>query len=69
MIEYSLDGGASWMIIDDDTNNDKVKHWDDMCDFHTIDTDEAMIRITSLDYPYVYDVSDEFTIDHASECE
>ncbi|WPD24395.1 MAG: hypothetical protein SD837_07480 [Candidatus Electrothrix scaldis] len=29
----------------------------------------AFIRITSLDYPYIYDVSDEFTIDHAKECE
>jgi len=68
-IEYSLDGGASWLIIDDDTNNDKVKHWDDMCDFHTVDTDNAYIRITSLDYPGVVAVSGEFEIDHAKGCE
>ncbi|WP_417911823.1 CARDB domain-containing protein [Candidatus Electronema sp. TJ] len=67
-IEYSLDGGATWLLIDDNTTNDEVKHWDDMCDFHTVDTDDAMLRITSLEHPYVYDVSDEFTIDHAAEC-
>ncbi len=68
-IEYSLDGGATWLLIDDNTTNDEVKHWDDMCEYRTVDTDDAMIRITSLEYPYVYDVSDEFTIDHAAECE
>lgn len=68
-VEYSLDGGATWLLIDDETTNDGKKHWEDMCDFHTIDTHHAYIRVTSLEYPYVYDVSDEFSIDHAKECE
>ncbi|MCW5205586.1 hypothetical protein VU08_01455 [Desulfobulbus sp. F5] len=68
MVEYSLDGGATWLLIDDETTNDGKKHWEDMCDFHTIDTHNAYIRVTSRDYPYVYDVSDEFSIDHAKEC-
>jgi hypothetical protein len=68
MVEYSLDGGATWLLIDDETTNDGKKHWEDMCDFHTIDTHHAYIRVTSRDYPYVYDVSDEFSIDHAKEC-
>ncbi len=68
-VEYSLDGGATWLLIDDETTNDGKKHWEDMCDYHTVDTHHAYIRVTSLEYPYVYDVSDEFTIDHAAECE
>ncbi|XOF33475.1 MAG: CHAP domain-containing protein [Candidatus Electrothrix sp. YB6] len=69
MVEYSLDGGATWRLIDDETTNDGKKHWEDMCDYHTIDTHHAYIRVTSLEYPYVYDISDEFAIDHAKECE
>jgi hypothetical protein len=67
-IEYSLDGGATWLLIDDSTTNDEKKHWEDMCDFHTIDTDNAMIRVTSLEYPEVSDVSGECTIYDAKEC-
>jgi hypothetical protein len=67
-IEYSLDGGKTWDLVDDTAVNDGGKYWD-MCDSHTIDTDHAYIRITSLKYPYVYDDSDEFTIDHAKGCE
>jgi hypothetical protein len=68
-VEYSLDGGATWLLIDDSTTNDEKKHWEDMCDFHTVDTHHAYIRITSLEYPGVVAVSDEFSIDHAAECE
>uniref|UniRef100_UPI004056B434 CARDB domain-containing protein n=1 Tax=Candidatus Electronema sp. TaxID=2698783 RepID=UPI004056B434 len=67
-VEYSLDGGATWLLIDDSTTNDEKKHWEDMCDFHTVDTHHAYIRITSLEYPGVVAVSDEFSIDHAAEC-
>uniref|UniRef100_UPI004057537F CARDB domain-containing protein n=1 Tax=Candidatus Electronema sp. TaxID=2698783 RepID=UPI004057537F len=66
-IEYSLDGGKTWDLVDDTAVNDGGKYWD-MCEFHTEDTDDAFIRVTSLKYPYVYDDSDEFTIDHAKEC-
>ncbi len=68
-IEYSLDGGATWLLVTDSTDNDGRKYWEDMCDYHTIDTHHAFVRITSVEYPYVYDVSDEFSIDHAAECE
>lgn len=67
-VEYSLDGGKTWDLVDDTAVNDGGKYWD-MCDSHTEDTDHAYIRITSLKYPYIYDDSDEFTIDHAKECE
>lgn len=68
-IEYSLDGGATWLLVTDSTDNDGRKYWRDMCDYHTVDTHHAFVRITSLEYPYVYDISDEFSIDHAKECE
>lgn len=32
------------------------------------DSHSEWVRITSVEYPYVYDVSDEFLIDHAKEC-
>ncbi|MCI5163358.1 MAG: hypothetical protein D3917_15330 [Candidatus Electrothrix sp. AX5] len=67
-IEYSLDGGDSWRLLDDTAVNDGGKYWD-MCDFHTVDTDDGYIRITSLTYPNVVGLSDEFDIDHAKECE
>ncbi|WP_417908944.1 peptidoglycan DD-metalloendopeptidase family protein [Candidatus Electronema sp. PJ] len=67
-IEYSLDDGATWLTIADNTTNDGKKHWHDMCDFHTVDTHHAYVRITSLDYPGVVAVSEEFSIDHAAEC-
>ncbi|WPD24526.1 MAG: CARDB domain-containing protein [Candidatus Electrothrix scaldis] len=68
-IEYSLDGGATWLLVTDETSNDGRKYWRDMCDYHTVDTHHAFVRITSVEYPYVYDISDEFSIDHAKECE
>ena len=68
-IEYSLDGGATWLLVTDETDNDGRKYWRDMCDYHTVDTHHAFVRITSVEYPYVYDISDEFSIDHAKECE
>jgi hypothetical protein len=67
-VEYSLDGGATWLLIDDETTNDGKKHWEDMCDFYTIDTHHAYIRVTSLEYPDATDISDEFSIDHARGC-
>ena len=68
MIEYSLDGGQSWMLVDDTAVNDGGKFWD-MCSFKTEDTDDAFIKITLIANPSIYDLSDEFTIDHAKECE
>lgn len=66
-IEYSLDNGRTWMVIDDETSNDGKKQWY-MCEYQTVDTDDAYIKITSLDYPNVVAISDEFEIDHAKEC-
>ena len=67
-IEYSHDGGRTSRLLDDTAVNDGGKFWE-MCEFHTVDTDDAYIRITSLSYPDVVGISDEFVIDHAKGCE
>jgi hypothetical protein len=67
-IEYSLNGGSSWNTIEESTTNDGGRYWE-MCDFHTINTSHAYIRITSVEHPSVTDTSDEFTIDYAAGCQ
>lgn len=67
-VEYSLDGGESWMLVDDTAVNDGGKYWD-MCNSKTEDSDDAFIKITLIANLSIYDLSDEFTIDHAKECE
>ncbi|MFA5352815.1 MAG: CHAP domain-containing protein [Thermodesulfovibrionales bacterium] len=67
-IEYSMDGGASWRTIESSTSNDGGKYWK-MCGYKTTDSNNSFIRITSIQYPNVFGVSQRFTIDHAKGCE
>ncbi|MFA5353231.1 MAG: CARDB domain-containing protein [Thermodesulfovibrionales bacterium] len=67
-IEYSMDGGASWRTIESSTSNDGGRYWE-MCGYKTTDSNNSFIRITSIQYPNVFGVSQRFTIDHAKGCE
>lgn len=65
-IDYTLDGGAVWRIIDSVTPNDGSRYWD-MCKSYTTDSGNSYIRICSLEYG-VCATSAKFYIDHAKGC-
>ena len=53
-IEYSTDGGSTWKTIVDSTDNDGSYSWSIPDD----PSDSCRVKVTSLAYPSVYDVSD-----------
>jgi len=57
-VEYSTDGGAHWEAFAG-VSNDGSDPWDVPSD---IDSDQCMLRMTSRNYPEVFDVSDVFSI-------
>ncbi len=59
-IEYSLNGGATWLTIEEESTNDGVHLWT----VPNVSSNLAMIRITSLEDITVFDVNDGyFTIE------
>lgn len=53
-LEYSIDNGASWNIIKDNTPNDGVYGWT----VPEAETNQALVRISDFNNPAVFDVSD-----------
>jgi len=66
-IEYSIDGGSKWYVIDSSVSNNGSKGWKmgdkPFKDIIKSDTNNARIRITSLTYPSVT-ATIAFSIDH-----
>jgi uncharacterized repeat protein (TIGR01451 family) len=63
-IEYSTDGGTTWKSIVDSTENDGSYHWT----VPNEPSDTCRVKITSVSYPSVYDLSDgDFTIVKAAD--
>ncbi|MEW5827211.1 MAG: hypothetical protein AB1778_10320 [Candidatus Bipolaricaulota bacterium] len=58
-IECSTDGGTSWTVLYNNTANAGMQDWPIPSD---IDSDECMIRLTSMQYPTVTTTSDTFEI-------
>jgi len=57
--EYSLDGGSAWVLIGSNMGNDgTMTNWT----VPDANSDECLLRLTSVDTPEVFDVSEEFII-------
>jgi len=65
-IEYSLDDGENWAVIDESAVNDGSKKWDLSDRTYNIckDTSKAKIKITCVEDTNATVTSDRFKIDH-----